>query len=83
MFIQVKNLSKVFNKNLAVDKINFQIEKNKNKTDFKTSLNLKNLDLKFNDISYSKTKNDNANLNVQGFVNEKKLFLNTLERFIT
>jgi len=29
MFIQVKNLSKVFNKNLAVDKINFQIEKNK------------------------------------------------------
>ena len=29
MFIQVKNLSKVFKKNLAVDKINFQIEKNK------------------------------------------------------
>ena len=29
MFIQVKNLSKIFNKNLAVDKINFQIEKNK------------------------------------------------------
>ena len=29
MFIQAKNLSKVFNKNLAVDKINFQIEKNK------------------------------------------------------
>ena len=29
MFIQVKNLSKVFKKNLAVDKINFQIEKSK------------------------------------------------------
>ena len=29
MFIQVKNLSKVFKKNLAVDKINFHIEKNK------------------------------------------------------
>ena len=29
MFIQAKNLSKVFKKNLAVDKINFQIEKNK------------------------------------------------------
>ncbi len=29
MFIQVKNLSKVFKKNLAVDKINFNIEKNK------------------------------------------------------
>ena len=29
MFIQIKNLSKVFKKNLAVDKINFQIEKNK------------------------------------------------------
>ncbi len=29
MFIQIKNLSKLFKKNLAVDKINFQIEKNK------------------------------------------------------
>ncbi len=29
MFIQVKNLSKVFKKNLAVDNINFHIEKNK------------------------------------------------------
>ncbi len=29
MFIQIKNLSKVFKKNLAVDKINFKIEKNK------------------------------------------------------
>ena len=29
MFIQVKNLTKVFKKNLAVDKINFHIEKNK------------------------------------------------------
>ena len=29
MFIQVKNLSKVFKKNLAVDRINFSIEKNK------------------------------------------------------
>ena len=29
MFIQVKNLSKIFKKNLAVDKINFNIEKNK------------------------------------------------------
>ena len=29
MFIQIKNLSKVFKKNLAVDKINFHIDKNK------------------------------------------------------
>ena len=29
MFIQIKNLSKVFKKNLAVDRINFSIEKNK------------------------------------------------------
>ena len=29
MFIQVKNLSKKFKKNLAVNKINFNIEKNK------------------------------------------------------
>ena len=29
MFIEIKNLSKIYNKYLAVDKINFQIEKNK------------------------------------------------------
>ena len=29
MFIQIKNLSKTFKKNLAVNKINFHIEKNK------------------------------------------------------
>ena len=29
MFIQVKNLSKIFKKNLAVDRINFHIDKNK------------------------------------------------------
>ena len=29
MFIQIKSLTKVYNKYLAVDKINFQIEKNK------------------------------------------------------
>ena len=29
MFIQIKNLSKIYQKFLAVDKINFQIEKNK------------------------------------------------------
>ncbi len=58
--------------------IKFQIKKRENIANFKTSLNLKNLDLKFNDISYSKTKNDKANLSVQGFINEKKLFLKTI-----
>ena len=29
MFIQVNNLTKIYNKFLAVDKINFKIEKNK------------------------------------------------------
>ena len=29
MFIKIKNLSKIYNKYLAVDKINFQLEKNK------------------------------------------------------
>jgi len=58
--------------------IEFQIEKNKEKTSFKTSLNLNNLDLKFNDISYSKTRNDKANLSVQGFINKKKFFLKSV-----
>ena len=29
MFIEIKNLSKIYNDYLAVNKINFQIEKNK------------------------------------------------------
>ena len=29
MFIEIKNLTKIYDKYLAVDKINFQIEKNK------------------------------------------------------
>jgi len=58
--------------------IEFQIEKNKNKTNFKTFVNLKNLDLKVNDISYNKTKNDKANLSIEGFVNKNKLFLKSI-----
>ena len=38
MFIQIKNLSKVFKKNLAVDKINFHIDKNK--TDEESALDV-------------------------------------------
>jgi len=53
--------------------LNFKIEKNKNKTDFETSLNLNNIDLKFDDISYKKSKEENAALKIKGFENNKTI----------
>ena len=53
--------------------LNFKIEKNKNKTDFETSLNLNNIDLKFDDISYKKSKEENATLKIKGFENNKTI----------
>ena len=53
--------------------LNFKIEKNKNKTDFETSLNLNNIDLKFDDISYKKSKEENATLQIKGFENNKTI----------
>ncbi len=61
-----------------INLVEFQIKKSKNKTNFKTLFNLKNLDLKIDDISYKKSRNDNATLNIQGFINKKKLFLKNI-----
>ncbi len=56
------------------DLINFQIEKNKNKTNFEVFLILKNLDLVAEEIAYKKVKNNKATVKIQGFSNNKKLF---------
>ena len=58
--------------------IKFQIEKSKNKTNFETFLNLENLHLIAEDISYNKIKNDNAILQIKGFKNKKKLFFRNI-----
>ena len=58
--------------------IQFQIEKNKNKMNFETFLNLDNLDLIFKDIAYKKIKNEKATLQIKGFKNKKKLFFKNI-----
>jgi hypothetical protein len=58
--------------------VNFKIIKNKNKTIFETFLNLKNVDLKIKDISYEKTKKDNATLQIKGFESNKKILLKNI-----
>ncbi len=58
--------------------IKFQIEKSKKNTKFKTFLNLENLDIKAEDISYNKLKKENAILQISGFKNEKKLFFRNI-----
>jgi len=60
------------------DLIQFKIEKSKNKTKFKTFLNLKNLELIVSDIGYRKIKDDEATLQINGFKNNKKIFFNQI-----
>ncbi len=54
--------------------IQFQFEKSKKRMNFETFLNLKNLDLVFEDFAYKKTKNNTATLKIKGFSDNKKLF---------
>ena len=59
--------------------INFQIEKIKNKIDFKTLLNLDKIKFSIEDIAYKKLRNQNATLQVKGFKNNKKLFFESID----
>tara|TARA_B100000700_G_scaffold33524_1_gene32179 strand:+ start:1886 stop:4090 length:2205 start_codon:yes stop_codon:yes gene_type:complete len=58
--------------------IQFQIEKNKNKTIFETFLNLDNLDITIEDMSYNKLKKDKATLQVKGLKSKKKLIFRNI-----
>ena len=58
--------------------INFQIEKIKNKIDFKTLLNLDKIKFSIEDIAYKKLRNQNATLQVKGFKNNKKLLFESI-----
>tara|TARA_Y100000590_G_scaffold450891_1_gene591296 strand:- start:735 stop:2939 length:2205 start_codon:yes stop_codon:yes gene_type:complete len=58
--------------------IQFQIEKSKKKVDFETNLNLKNLGFEVQDIAYTKFKKDKATLKIKGSINNKKLFLKSI-----
>ena len=51
--------------------LNFKINKNKNKINFETILNLDNIDLKIDDISFKKKKKENATLLIKGSENNK------------
>ena len=59
--------------------INFQIEKIKNKIDFKTLLNLDKIKFSIEDIAYKKLRNQNATLQVKGFKNNKKLLFESID----
>tara|TARA_B100001175_G_scaffold241046_1_gene207374 strand:- start:717 stop:2921 length:2205 start_codon:yes stop_codon:yes gene_type:complete len=58
--------------------VQFQIEKNKNRINFETALNLKNLDLVVRDIAYSKFKKDKATLKIIGSINNEKIFFKNI-----
>ena len=58
--------SKFYIENDFKNLLNFKIKKIKNAINFETFLNLKNVDLKLNDISYNKKKNTHATLEIKG-----------------
>ena len=58
--------------------LNFNISKNKKKTDFETFFNLQNIDLKFDDISYNKIKKVNATLKIKGTENNKTVLFKNI-----
>ncbi len=58
--------------------LTFKVEKNKNKTNFETFFELKNIDFKIDDISYNKTKNDRAFLQLKGFIKKDKILLENI-----
>ena len=58
--------------------LNFKINKNKNKIDFETFINLDNIDLKISDISLKKTKNESATLQIKGSENNKIIFFKNI-----
>ncbi len=58
--------------------INFNIEKINNKINFQTFLNLENIDLKIDDISYKKAKENKASLQINGYKAEEKVFFNKI-----
>ncbi len=58
--------------------INFNIEKINNKINFQTFLNLENIDLKIDDISYKKAKENKASLHINGYKAEEKVFFNKI-----
>ena len=58
--------------------LNFKFEKGKNKTNFETFFNLRNIDLKFDDISYRKIKKKNATLQIKGSNKNKTILFKKL-----
>ncbi len=58
--------------------LNFKIIKNKNNTNFETFLNLQNVDLKLDDISYKKIKNDKATLQIKGLESKEAILFKNI-----
>ncbi len=58
--------------------LNFKIIKNKNNTNFETFLNLQNVDLKLDDISYKKIKNDKATLQIKGVESKEAILFKNI-----
>ncbi len=58
--------------------LTFKVEKNKNKTNFETFFEFKNIDFKIDDISYNKKKNDKAFLQLKGFIKKDKILLENI-----
>ena len=74
----VNGSSNLYFKENLENNIDFKILKNKNKISFETLVDLSNINLKINEISYNKDLKKKAILNIKGLNNENKILLKSI-----
>ena len=76
---QINGSSNLYIKDDNLNLLNFNISNADNKTSFKTSLKLSNIDIKLNSISYQKHNDTEALLELEGFTKKNKFFFSSIK----
>ena len=77
-YFEINGYSELYINEDSKNLLNFNITKNKNQTLFETILNLSNIGIKFNNISYNKSPDKDAILKVIGSKENNKIFFNKI-----
>jgi len=78
-YFEIIGSSELYIKEDAKNLLNFNITKNKNRILFETILNLSNIGINFNNISYNKSSKNDAILKVIGSIKNNKIFFNKIK----
>ena len=78
-YFEIIGSSELYIKEDAKNLLNFNITKNKSRILFETILNLSNIGINFNNISYNKSSKKDAILKVIGSIKNNKIFFNKIK----